>query len=61
MLHMASLLRGAAARAIFRDCSAIFLGVAELLERRVLKEKDGAIPQASPSAPPAPHPINITA
>jgi len=34
MLQMAALLKGAAARAAFRDCFGIFLGVSELLERR---------------------------
>jgi hypothetical protein len=34
MLQVAALLKGAAARAAFRDCFGIFLGVSELLERR---------------------------
>lgn len=51
MLQMASLLKGAAARAVFRDCAAIFLGVAELLERRVQGLTDD-----SEASPPPPHP-----
>lgn len=58
LLQMAALLKGAAARAVFRDCSATLLGVAELLERRALADTC----PASPVPPPPPRqPVNITA
>ena len=52
-----ALLKGAAGRAAFRDCSAIFLGVAELLERQAVMMAGGG----SGRPPPAPprHQINI--
>jgi hypothetical protein len=54
MLQMAALLKGAAARAVFRDCATIFLGVAELLERRV--QTQGESGAARPPVPP-PQPL----
>jgi hypothetical protein len=57
LLHMAALLKGAAGRAPFRDCSAIFLGVAELLERQAVMMAGGGS-STPPLAPPR-HPINI--
>jgi hypothetical protein len=63
LLHMAALLKGAAARAVFHDCSAIFLGVAEMLERRALAAA-GENPEPAPQPPPPPQarqPLNIMA
>jgi len=57
LLQMASLLKGAASRAVFRDCAAIFLGVAELLERRA-QALAGDQP-APPTTTPARQPLNI--
>ena len=57
LLHMAALLKGAAARAAFRDCSAIFLGVAELLERQAVTMVEGVAPPPAPTT--TRHPINI--
>ena len=62
MLQMASLLKGAAARAVFRDCAAIFLGVAELLERRVQALADDSDANPPPLPPPQPRqPLDIRA
>jgi hypothetical protein len=63
MLHMASLLKGATARAVFQDCASIFLGVAELLERRaVAVAEDRTAPPLTAMPVTAPRlPINITA
>jgi ribosomal protein S12 methylthiotransferase accessory factor YcaO len=63
MLHMAALLKGAAARAVFQDCAAIFLGVSELLERRAVALAEGqeaSPPPIMPVARPR-QPLNITA
>ena len=60
MLHMAALLKGAAARAAFRDCFGIFLGVSELLERRAVMLAAGETESGeTASQPPARQPINI--
>jgi hypothetical protein len=60
LLRMATLLKGAAGRALFQDCSVVFLGVAELLERRAgLIAEEAQITQLE-QAPPLPRrPVNI--
>ena len=59
LLHMAALLKGAAGRAVFHDCSAIFLGVAELLERQAMTLVEGESVLPPPTPPQKRHPINI--
>lgn len=61
MLHMAALLKGAAARAVFRDCAVIFLGVAEMLERQALGSGEQTSEPGQPAPPPSRQPINIMA
>lgn len=62
LLQMAALLKGAASRAVFRDCAAIFTGVAELLERRAMAINSGApLPTPPPPATTPRRPLNITA
>ena len=51
LLHMVELMKGAAGRAVFRDCSAIFLGMAELLERRAVALAEDRNPEPLPPRP----------
>ena len=59
LLRMATLLKSAANRALFHDCSVVFVGVAELLERRAsLMAEEAQLTQLAqaPPMPPAPPP-----
>jgi hypothetical protein len=54
LLRMAAYLKGAASKPVFQESAALFLGIAELLERRATAMTEPPPEEAEPAPPPPP-------